>query len=63
MMSAIPLDITEKWLEMIELEQDMKDIEAELEKKGYKMVRYDEFEHEANDEVAQRYLLVFEKAK
>jgi hypothetical protein len=48
---------------MIKLEQDMKDIEKTLGEKGYNLVRYDEFEHEANDEIAQRYLLVFEKVK
>lgn len=49
--------------EMIKLEQDMKDAEAALEKKGYNLIRYDEFEHESNDEVAHRYLMVFEKVK
>jgi hypothetical protein len=48
---------------MIKLEQDMKDAEAALEKKGYNLIRYDEFEHESNDEVAHRYLMVFEKVK
>lgn len=40
---------------------DMKDIQRMAEDKGYKLVKYDEFEAKIDQELKSRFLFVFEE--
>ncbi len=42
---------------------DMKDIQQMAEDKGYKLVKYDEYETKMDQELRSRFLFVFEEEK
>ena len=42
---------------------DMKDIQQMAEDKGYKLIKYDEYETKVDQELKSRFLFVFEEEK
>ncbi len=45
------------------MNEDMKEMEDFAEKKGYKLVKYDEYQHKINQVFKDRFLMVFQKEK
>lgn len=43
------------------MQEDMKELEQMAEKKGYKLVKYDEYQHKINQVFKDRFLMVFQK--
>ena len=43
------------------MHKDMKELEEMAEKKGYKLVKYDEYQHKINQIFKDRFLMVFQK--